>query len=720
MKRFLLSAGWCGLALLTSHVPCRAADWDGYRLYVRALIEERHGRFATALPLYAELVRRAPDSIAVRESLAESALRAGRPDLAQAAAREVVALDTASASGYILLGRTQLAQGGLKEAQVSFDAALRLDPGNVEALGWATSHREIAEPQTARALFESFLKENPEEDLVRARLADLEQKQGDLAAAESSWKKLLDQNPENADAWLALAGIYDVRGDTVSAVSAYENYAALVPDNPQVLVRLGQLAYAQGRFDEAEDYFERAARFLPADENLCFWRALVAQEQKNWTGAAAWMGVVAKTNRDPGVMIRLASYLSRDGRPKEARRALHQLQKSQPTNPDFMYYLGLAYADDDQPRSAIRWFDRVVRLDSTRVDAHFQLALQWDRRRRFSRAVDHLKKTIELDPNHHVALNYLGYSWADRGENLEEALALIQRAVALDPENLAYRDSLGWVYFRLGRRAEAETALSSAVFNADDAVVWRHYGDVLAQGGKEDQARRAWEESWLLDPEDRETRKRLGPGGEPVRVTPLSAPRTLLKRVEGNFLQLRGLSGLAAVSGQAGPLPLRGSAFFHYGNPDRFRFEILGPFFAPQAVLVASGGRSQWTPSEAGGIDAGPWLSVLGQVLSGKFFDAFDDPAVEVQRDGGRLVYRSSAGTVRVDVKGKSLVDVVVPSPGGGTVRLAFSEHREVDGLLLPGRVDVASDIPAFRLLLRFSRLAVNPPLDSTLFRLTP
>ena len=242
---------------------------------------------------------------------------------------------------------------------------------------------------------------------------------------------------------------------------------------------------------------------------------------------------------------------------------------------------------------------------------------------------------------------------------------------------------------------------------------------MLARLGKSDQARRAWEKSWLLDPENKESLQRLGPGGEPVRVTRLSAPRALLKRVEGNFIQLQGLSGLAEVSGRAGPLPLRGSALFHYGRPDRFRFELIGPLFFPQALLVSAGGRTQWTPAEVGEVDAGPWIAALGRVLSGQIFRAFDDPSIEVRREGGQLVYRSAAGSLRVDIKGKSLAEAVVPSPAG-EVRLVFSEHKEVDGLWLPGRVDVASDIPAFRLILRFSRLAVNPALGPDLFRLTP
>lgn len=94
------------------------------------------------------------------------------------------------------------------------------------------------------------------------------------------------------------------------------------------------------------------------------------------------------------------------------------------------------------------------------------------------------RSLIEAEPDFAPALNYLGYMWAERGENLEAALDLVRRAVALDPDNGAYVDSLGWAYFQLGRLVEARSHLERASrLIPDDATILEHLGDAQVAAG---------------------------------------------------------------------------------------------------------------------------------------------------------------------------------------------------------------------------------------------
>src|SRR4051812_14585524 len=90
-------------------------------------------------------------------------------------------------------------------------------------------------------------------------------------------------------------------------------------------------------------------------------------------------------------------------------------------------------------------------------------------------------------------MNDLGYLWADENKNLARSLVMIQTAVAAEPKNLAYRDSLGWVLFRLGRNEEAVKELLSAIPDKDpDGTVLEHLGDVYAKLNKKSDALAAW------------------------------------------------------------------------------------------------------------------------------------------------------------------------------------------------------------------------------------
>jgi Flp pilus assembly protein TadD len=123
-------------------------------------------------------------------------------------------------------------------------------------------------------------------------------------------------------------------------------------------------------------------------------------------------------------------------------------------------------------------------------DLRFSRAAALERLERHDESESLFVELVDEDPQDAAAANYLGYSWADRGRNLDEALELISRAVALEPENAAYLDSLGWVHFRLGDLERAEFWLRRAVeFTNQDGTVLSHLGEVLLIRGKETEAR---------------------------------------------------------------------------------------------------------------------------------------------------------------------------------------------------------------------------------------
>ncbi|MBL8024081.1 MAG: tetratricopeptide repeat protein [Elusimicrobia bacterium] len=705
--------------LCVSGVHGTANPWESYRLYLQGLLAERAGRLVQAMEVYQKVIDRDPGEGFLQESLAGVALAAGRGDLALVAARQAVLLSTGSAGAYLLLGRVYLARGEHSSAEEAFDQALKLDPSNVEALGWAASRRPLSDPQGARRLFDRFLSSNPEADHVRYGLAEIQERQGDLSAAEASYKKIIQSDPSHREARLGLAALFDVQGDTRAAINAYEEILETETDNVEVLTRLGQLYLLTSQLAEARDLFDRAIVLVPENSGIHFWRALVAQEESQWRDAVRHMEQAAKENPEPGVLLRLASYHGRLDHPKEAIRVLHRLRRTQPENPDFMYYLALAYEEGGNPRAAIRWLNRAVAKNPGNPDFHFHLGLNWDKRKRFDRAETHLLRTIDLEPTHHLALNYLGYSWADRNEHVPEALDLIQRAVSLDPDNTAYRDSLGWAFFRLGRFGEAETALGPVVYQANDPVVWSHYGDVLKALGREREAVRAWQEGLLVGPDDAHLLKRLGVQGRMSHVTPLSAPRTLLKRVEGNFRQVTSLSGVAAVRVRSAGQTLNGQGLFYYARPGLFRVEILGPFFTPQAVLVYDG-EVHWSPEVGTPADETAWLALWAEVLSGDFFKRFDDPSVEVHQEGSTLLYVAPGGELRLDAQHKNILEAQRHVPGNAPVRLSFQGSKEIEGIRFPRVVEGQSLTNDFHFALEFSRLTVNPSLKSSLFKPVP
>ncbi|WP_375211162.1 tetratricopeptide repeat protein [Hyphococcus sp.] len=112
-----------------------------------------------------------------------------------------------------------------------------------------------------------------------------------------------------------------------------------------------------------------------------------------------------------------------------------------------------------------------------------------------------LLRAVEIAPQEPAALNYLGYSWAERGLNLDEAFGLIEKAVAIEPNSGAYIDSLGWAHYQLGDYDEAVGHLEHAAsLEPADPTITEHLGDVYWRLGRKIEARYEWKRVLELEP----------------------------------------------------------------------------------------------------------------------------------------------------------------------------------------------------------------------------
>jgi Flp pilus assembly protein TadD len=128
-----------------------------------------------------------------------------------------------------------------------------------------------------------------------------------------------------------------------------------------------------------------------------------------------------------------------------------------------------------------------------------------ERSGQWKRAEADLLYALELKPDQPLVLNYLGYSWIDRGENLERGLKMIEKAVELRPEDGYIVDSLGWAHYRLGDYASAVQYLEKAIeLVPEDPTINDHLGDAYWQSGRAVEARYQWRRALQFGPQDDE------------------------------------------------------------------------------------------------------------------------------------------------------------------------------------------------------------------------
>ena len=188
------------------------------------------------------------------------------------------------------------------------------------------------------------------------------------------------------------------------------------------------------------------------------------------------------------------------GKDRAAGRQLQPLVGS--TEPEGWMLAAEIYQRNEQYEHSIPLIERALEAVPNSLQLWFWLGAAHERTGRATEAVGAFRRVLAIDPGFAPALNYLGYMWVEKGENLEEAQQLVQQAVAIDPGNGAYIDSLGWAYFQLQEYSEAREYLEKAVeLMPDDAVVLEHLGDVYDALGRVQDARRVYERAVELSPE---------------------------------------------------------------------------------------------------------------------------------------------------------------------------------------------------------------------------
>ncbi|HMQ40800.1 MAG TPA: tetratricopeptide repeat protein [Paracoccus sp. (in: a-proteobacteria)] len=246
------------------------------------------------------------------------------------------------------------------------------------------------------------------------------------------------------------------------------------PDMADARLMVAQMLQSMGQFEEAEAEFDKLreqGQLRPTAELLRI--DALARADRMGDAEKAALALTAARSDLPQGWIALGDLLRQQEKWAQAVPA---------------YDKALALIDEGDPDE--RWFPLYAR------------AIALERQSLFDRAEADLKAALEIRPDNAQLLNYLGYSYVDRGQNMDEALRLIERAVELSPDDGYILDSLGWVLYRLGRYDEAVAPQERAIAAmASDPLVNDHLGDIYWMVGRKREAEIQWKRALSFNPE---------------------------------------------------------------------------------------------------------------------------------------------------------------------------------------------------------------------------
>jgi len=359
------------------------------------------------------------------------------------------------------LGNPVEAQRRLKAAYEADKNTLRL----ADAYGrFLSRHNDV---EGAKKVYEDFLTLVPNHPLIKAALAD-------LAAGKILQPAVHNAKEGAAEVLYGLGGAGTRQGDELAALIYLRLALILRPDHDLAAVTVANL------FEDIKqgDASIRAYGLVPAGSPM-----------------------------RESAEIQAALEFDAIGNSDEAMTRLQALVVAHPQDPEAWSALGSLQRSAKKFEEAAQSYDKALALVGPNPDRSYWTlfyfrGICFERSKQWPKAEADFKKALELFPEQPLVLNYLGYSWVDKGLNLDEALKMLRRAVDLRPTDGYIVDSLGWAHYKLGHYAEAAQELEKAIeLKPADPVVNDHLGDVYWHVDRKIEAHFQWNHARDMGPE---------------------------------------------------------------------------------------------------------------------------------------------------------------------------------------------------------------------------
>ena len=438
-------------------------------------------------------------------------------------------VEEAPESAFVWYKRGQLKNimQDIRGAQEDTNRALELNPSHIPAT-WQlaqilvkrasySSRRDIKKVLKELKVLETLervIELDPDHLDAHHVLSDLAFQIGEYHTAETSYKALTRILPFEPTFHQRLGDIYKNLDRPHEAIDAYQRVIKIKPNDRNVLRALGELYLNIGKLTEARQSFENVLTMVPQDFGGNLGMGLLFQELAENSIQSGndnpsdepvdKLELVESAETHLLRAISIAKEVVNNSR-NESRRTYFQESANRA-----QYALVDLYVSFKNFEKATEVFDKMLEDDPDNIDAIYGIGSVYQAMGDFKNAETYLQKTLSLQPTHKDALNGLGYLYAQQGKNLDEAEALIKRALEKSPENGAYLDSLGWVFFKRGKFAQAVITLESANQQLPNSVeILMHLGDAYNKTGELEKARSVWQQAQKLEPDNSDIKERL-------------------------------------------------------------------------------------------------------------------------------------------------------------------------------------------------------------------
>ncbi|NOY70326.1 MAG: tetratricopeptide repeat protein [Deltaproteobacteria bacterium] len=535
-------AGCAGRGIISSPPPPkpeaallaaqRQKPAGSYYDYMMAEISLKKGDTKKAVHFLEDAVKKDPDSLRIKKELSVLYVQQDRKKDALFLAEDILDKEPDDVDALIIAGSIRQSMGDSPAAEKAYEKVIRIDPGRKNiyvVLG--RLYISKGDFDLAVDLFSGMVKRFADSYTGYYYLGKAYAGKKELKKGEASFLKALEIEPSLMEPRVELIRLYKKTGEIKSERDQYEAVLKAYPDNDVAAVDLGLLYMKTGKKDKAASIFDALGEKSISDARVIdiVLKNLIAPKRfDDALTVLTGMEPGAPGSDDINYLFGVTFYIKDDF--DKALPRLLSVEDGSRFYIDAVLHAATIYDSSNRIDAAIALLDSAfsvageedkVRLsgflaafyekkkdydmaetvlkkglaiDPENPDLYYSLGIVLDKKGDPGAAVKEMETVIRLAPDHADALNYLGYTYADKGEHLDKAEALVKKALSLKPDNGYILDSIGWVYFKKGDFENALTYMIKAVEKVpDDAIILEHLGDVYVALNQADKALETYE-----------------------------------------------------------------------------------------------------------------------------------------------------------------------------------------------------------------------------------
>lgn len=518
-------------------------DSDSGFAYIRGKEHLLQGEFDKALPYLEKALKADPNSAVINGQLAEVHLRLRNIEQAEVYGKKAVEAEPTNLEYRSNLAGILATLKKYPEAKEQYAKIVELEPTNTKApLLMGILEAEGGQVDKGIEVLNKLIQESPENFMALFYRARMYLEQENIEKAKADLDRALTLRPSFTEAGAALGLIYEKLNNPDEAIKVYSRiqgsgpfkkrlaqlylqnnqtdkalqelleYEKSEPDDYTARVKIGLIYFEKKDYSNARAVFEKVLKEEPEADNVRFYNAWVLEEMKQFGDA---IKEFKKVTRDSNLFkessLHIGFIFREQKKYQEGLEFAKKLIDKEPKVEEYHDLYASFLEGKKEYKKAIAAVQTALKLFPNSEKLGYFEGVLHDKLGNKRAAIESMKKIIDLNPSNYHALNFVGYTYADLGENLSQAEDYVRKAMSLKPNDGFIEDSLGWVLFKQGKIKESQEALErAAALQPEEAIILEHLGDVYQSQKEFSKAREFYKKAVSLSSsKDKEMAKKI-------------------------------------------------------------------------------------------------------------------------------------------------------------------------------------------------------------------